>query len=135
MPRIDWRHAFTWSLLGLASAVLFTFTKLNPQPWEIVGWLVIYVAWYVALMRRRPEAPVAQSLATSLLSGVWVALVQNAFFGTYIANHPEYAADYAKLGSVAIRYAMIAGTALGFGLVLGGILGFIVRWRLRSTAS
>ena len=134
MPRIDWRHAVTWSLLGLVSAVLFTFTTLNPQPWEIVGWLVIYVTWYVALMRRRPEAPVAQALATSLLSGVWVAVVQNAFFGTYIANHPEYQAEYDKLGSDVIRAALIAGTALGFGLVLGGILGLIVRWRLRSTA-
>ena len=131
MPRIDWRHASAWSLLGLASAALFTFTKLQPMPWEIVGWLAIYVAWYFALLRRRPEAPMAQTLATSLLSGVWVAVVQNAFFATYLTNHPEFHAQYDAL-SVGARIGVIAGTALGFGLALGGILGLIVRWRLRA---
>lgn len=131
MSRIDWRHAVTWSLLGLASALLFTFTTLPPMPWELVGWLVIYVAWYVALMRRRPAAPLAQALATSLLSAVWVAVVQNAFFGTYLANHPEYVAQYGALG-VGARVGAIAATAFGFGLVLGAVLGLIVRWRLRA---
>lgn len=133
MARVDWRHAVLWSLLGLASALLFTFTTLKPMPWELVGWLVIYIAWYVALMRLRPAAPIAQALATSLLSAVWVALVQNGLFDTYLRNHPEYTAQYGAL-SVGARVGLITATAFGFGLVLGAILGLIVRWRLRATA-
>lgn len=132
MSRIDWRHAGTWSLLGLANALLFTFTKIDPMPWELAVWLVVYVAWYVALVRRRPEAPFAQALATSLLSAVWVTVVQNALYDTYLANHLQYAEEYASL-SLGARIGITTLTASAFGLVLGAALGSIVRRRLLRT--
>ncbi len=134
MARVDWRHALVWSLLGLGNALLFTFTKLDPMPIELAVWFVVYAVWYVVLMRRRPAAPVAQALAMSLLSAVWVAGVQNALYTTFVANHPEYASEYGSL-STAARVGITSFTAAAFGLVLGAILGLIVRWRLRAAAA
>jgi len=134
VPHIDWPHALKLSLLALVSALLFTFTTLNPMPWEMVGWVVIYAAWYVALMRRRPEAPIAQGIATALLGGAWMVIVLNAFFATFLQNQPEYQAQYDSM-SAAARFWNIAGTTFAFSIVLGAILGLIVRWRMRRTAA
>lgn len=131
MSRIDWRHAFLLSLLGLVDAGLAIYTTMSSS-YEPFVWLVIYIAWFVLLARKRPAAPVAQALATSLLSAVWVALSQNALFGTYAANHPDVA-DQAKALSTFQRVAGFTFSAFTFAILLGLFLGFLLRWQLQRT--
>jgi len=120
---MNWKLIFGLSLFGLAMA--FGTIYFIPPGIEPYCWLVIFLICAFIIAKNAPGKYFLHGFLVSLVNCVWITGTHIFMSATYLSNHSQEAAQYAKLNEQAhltVTQAMlIMGPVIGIisGLVLG----------------
>ena len=118
---MNWKLIFSLSLFGLAMAIATVFWI--PAKVEPVFWLVIFIICAYVVAKNAPGKYFLHGFCISLINCIWITGAHIAWQTTYLANHADEAAYYAKMshGMSVTQSMLIMGPAIGIisGLILG----------------
>ncbi|HWG92066.1 MAG TPA: hypothetical protein VNZ52_14550 [Candidatus Thermoplasmatota archaeon] len=118
--------------VGLLMGALTIF-NLWPLWVEPLLWVAIAAALWVPFLVRKPVAsPFLSGFLVSLLAGLFAAVVHVPFAETYLANHPDVAAQYAGITGAQLKLLFLGSDLLNgalFGLLVGLATWLLLRRR------
>lgn len=118
---MNWKLIFSLSLFGVAMG----FASLTgwTQGIEWLLWLLIYLvsAWFIA--QKAPAKHFLHGFVVGLLNGIVHAIIQAAFFDTYLASNAQVAEQFGNIpgGLPPLLFVLLSGPFIG--VISGGILG------------
>ena len=120
---MNWKLIFSLSLFGLAMA--FGTVYFIPSKIEPFCWIVIFLICAYLIAKNAQEKYFLHGFFVSLVNCVWITGAHILMSATYMTNHTDEAAQYAKMNSqfgLSVTNAMLI-TGPFIGLITGVVLG------------
>lgn len=116
---MDGRLILGLSLVGVAMAFAGVFGLTgNAEP---IIWLFIFAVYAIVIAKRAPGNFFLHAFLTSLLNGLWIAVIHSAFFDAYIAHNPAMMEQYNRMPHPLPPRAMM----FVMGPVIGAVTGLV----------
>jgi hypothetical protein len=116
---MDWKLVFRLSLFGIGMAVAGVLGWTGRA--EPLVWLLIFVVYAYLIAKSAPGRFFLHGFATSVINGLWIAIIHAACFPTFIANNPGLLEDYNRMPHPLPPRAMM----FVMGPVVGAVSGLI----------
>jgi hypothetical protein len=118
---LNFKLILTLSLFGLAMGLATIW--LIPSKIEPVFWFAIFLACAVIIARNVSSKHFLHGFSVSLANCFWITSAHIAFYGAYLANHPEEAEMLKSMPMPDAPRLMMAMTGPVIGIISGLVLG------------
>ncbi len=120
---MNWRLAFTISLLGLLMAVITVY--FTSPAIELIVWLIVLVASAYLVAKYADDDYFVHGLFTGILIGVWIAVADTLLFGKYYITHRQEANLISNLGVTSSVHSTLFILSPAAGLFAGSLIGLL----------